>query len=304
MEQKTISPAHRLQARVPAAFTTAAHPSPQIGRAEIGQRTRLSEFGREEDFLRTAGATNDLRNQLHQMIRDDPTFAVRTHVPRGGAIYNSGDQDLRMYLVEVGQFKTTASSADGKQCLLSIHTRGDMFGELGLLGAPRHDTATAMKDSVIRRINSAKLFNMLINDDHLNWYFTRFLMAKLLDQQQTITQLVTMDSEHRLAATLLRLARKVGRQLNVGMQIDAKITQEELASMVGTTRSRVGLFLKHFRKAKLVDQLPGGYLLINEAALTEYVERGQRELGLWGTGTTRSATGAGRYLHGEHGLTA
>ncbi|MDO3686581.1 Crp/Fnr family transcriptional regulator [Micromonospora sp. C28ISP2-4] len=262
-----------------------------------------TDIGRQEASLRIAGATTSLRNELNRLIRDDPTFAVRTHVPRGGAAYNSGDHDLRMYLVEVGQFKTIASSADGKQCLLSIHTRGDMFGELGLLGGPRHDTARAMRDSVIRRVNSVKLFDVLSSDEQLNWHFTRFLMAKLLDQQQAITQLVTMDSEHRLAATLLRLARKVGRRLNLGMQIDAKITQEELASMVGTTRSRVGLFLKHFRAAKLVDQLPGGYLLINEPALTRYVECGQYEPARWGADPIRPVNGA-RLLRSERELSA
>lgn len=247
--------------------------------------------------------------QLLHLIRADPAFARRTHVPRGGAVYNCGDDDLRMYLVEVGQVKTTASSADGKQCLLSIHTRSDMFGELCMLGRPRHDTATAMKDSVIRKINAAKLFDLLAADDEMHWHFNRFIMSRLLDQQETITQLVTMDSEHRLAATLLRLAAKLGRERPAGLQIDAKITQEELASMVGTTRSRVGLFLKHFREADLVDQVPGGYLVVNLRRLTDYMERGQWGLRLCGDREPApipraSVALTGRYAPPQTGMTA
>lgn len=254
--------------------------------------------------MRITGISRAFCTHLHDAIRSEPSFAVRTHIPKGGAVYNSGDQDLRMYLVEVGQLKTTTSSADGKECLLSIHTHGDTFGELGLLGGPRQETATAMKDSVIRRINSAKFFDMLINNDHLNWQFTQFLMSRLLDQQQTITQLVTMDSEHRLAATLLRIAQKLGRQLPTGLQIEAKITQEDLASMVGTTRSRVGLFLKHFREARLVDQLPGGYLLINESALSAYVEKGIDDYGLWRGESVRTKIAAGQHFQSGQGISA
>ncbi|WP_434739711.1 Crp/Fnr family transcriptional regulator [Micromonospora sp. SH-82] len=221
-------------------------------------------------------------------MQSEPSFAVRTHIPKGGSVYNSGDHDLRIYLVEVGQIKTTASSTDGKQCLLSIHTRGDTFGELSLLGMPREETATAMRDSVVRRINSAKLLETICHDEELSWHFNRFLMARLRDQQQTIMQLVTMDSEHRLAATLLRLGRKLGRELAGGRQIEARITQEDLASMVGTTRSRVGLFLKHFRRASLVDQQPGGYLVINEPALVAYLEQGPWQLRLWPTDNSRT----------------
>ncbi|MBB5953781.1 CRP-like cAMP-binding protein [Saccharothrix tamanrassetensis] len=241
---------------------------------------------------------------LHDAIRSEPSFAVRTHIPRGDAVYNLGDQDLRMYIVEVGQLKTTTSSADGKECLLSIHTRGDTFGELGLLGGPRQETAIAMRDSVIRRINAARFFDILVNDDHLNWQFTQFLMSRLLDQQQTITQLVTMDSEHRLAATLLRIGQKLGRPLPSGLRIEARITQEDLAGMVGTTRSRVGLFLKHFRQAKLVDQLPGGHLLINEPALTAYVEKNIGGCGIFGGGSARPRIARCQHVHSGHGIPA
>ncbi|XVV00830.1 Crp/Fnr family transcriptional regulator [Actinosynnema sp. CA-248983] len=212
-------------------------------------------------------------DRLLTALTEEPSLATRTHVPKGGAVYNSGDLDQRMYIIEVGQFKTMTTAADGKQCLLSIHLPGDTFGELGLLGMPRQEIAIAMKDSVLRQVNSAKLLAMLSGDEQMNWHFTRFLMSRLLDQQMTITQLVTMDSEHRLGATLLRIAQKLGRRAPAGVYLDIRLTQEDLASMVGTTRSRIGLFLKNFRENRLVKLLPGGFLLIHEEALAAYVEQ-------------------------------
>ncbi|CCH31904.1 Crp/Fnr family transcriptional regulator [Actinosynnema sp. NPDC047251] len=223
--------------------------------------------------MSTSTGVHEFCSRLSTALAREPTLANRTHVPKGGTVYNSGDRDQRMYIVEVGQLKTMTTAADGKQCLLSIHTPRDTFGELGLLDGPRQETAIAMKHSVLRQINYAKLLAILAEDELMNRHFTHFLMSRMLDQQLTITQLVTMDSEHRLAATLLRIARKLGRRAPTGVYIDIRLTQEDLSSMVGTTRSRVGLFLKNFRENRLLDPLPGGFMLVREEALAAYVER-------------------------------
>ncbi|OLR94812.1 Crp/Fnr family transcriptional regulator [Actinokineospora bangkokensis] len=213
---------------------------------------------------------------FHDLLRtallNDPALATRTHVPKGSVVYNAGDLDDRMYVVEVGQLKTMTTATDGKQCLLSIHLPSDMFGELSLLGQPRQDTAIAMRHSVLRQFNAARLAAVLRQDDRMSGHFTQFLMSRLLDQQVTITQLITMDSEHRLAATLLRTARKLGRRTPAGTYIDVRLTQEDLASMVGTTRSRVGLFLKNFREHGLLRLLPRSLLLVHEDAVAAYLE--------------------------------
>lgn len=107
---------------------------------------------------------------------------------------------------------------------------------------------------------------------HLTGSFVRFLISRMAEQQQTITNLITMDSEHRLAATLLRLACKLGKRQPEGVQIAIKITHEDLARMIGTTRSRVGIFLKRFRDSGLVEPLPGSFLMINEPGLITFVQ--------------------------------
>jgi CRP-like cAMP-binding protein len=100
----------------------------------------------------------------------------------------------------------------------------------------------------------------------------QFLAGKLVEQQQIVSQFVTADSEGRLAATLLRLARKIGKPHNGRLVIDEKITQEELAEIVGTTRSRIGFFLKRFRTAGLIEKSAQASLSIDEVRLDEYIQ--------------------------------
>ena len=87
------------------------------------------------------------------------------------------------------------------------------------------------------------------------------------------TTLVTMDSEQRLATILLRLARKLGKRQGEYLCIVERISQEELAWMVGTTRSRVGYFLKRFHDAGFVRRTRESYLLVHEELLTGYVQK-------------------------------
>ncbi|HEY6797874.1 MAG TPA: Crp/Fnr family transcriptional regulator [Kineosporiaceae bacterium] len=213
-------------------------------------------------------------DHLKRLIAENPQIASRRQVVRGESVYTCGDSDDRIYVLERGQLKTTIYSAEGKQCLLAIYGEGDTFGELGVLGGIRHETVIAMRDSVVWHINAARFFNLLGRDHNLVRCYLRIITERVSDQQQTITQLVTLDGEHRLAATLLRIGRKLGQRIEDQIWIEGRITQEELASMVGTTRSRIGLFLKNFRERGLVHQLQDGRLCLDETRLLDYVEDG------------------------------
>lgn len=94
----------------------------------------------------------------------------------------------------------------------------------------------------------------------------------LCEQQRTIASLLLKDSEHRLAAVLLQLSRKLGKRRGPGVQLQERITQEDLSGMVGTTRSRVGYFLRRFHNAGLVERLPGSFLMLYEQRLATYLD--------------------------------
>jgi CRP-like cAMP-binding protein len=192
-------------------------------------------------------------------------------VPKHSHIYNCGERDGNIYIVESGQVRTVSLSRDGKRCLLSIYTDGDVFGELCMLRDSRIETATAMTVVALRRIPKAKLLEVVAGAG-LQGSFIQHLTGRLSEQQEIITTLVTMDSEQRLATVLLRLARKLGKRQGEHLRITERISQEELAWMVGTTRSRIGFFLKRFHDGGFVGRNGESHLLVHEELLTAYVE--------------------------------
>lgn len=101
----------------------------------------------------------------------------------------------------------------------------------------------------------------------------QYLALRIADQQAIIANLVTVDSEQRLGQTLLDLARKLGQQDPRSLRIEQRITHEELAAMIGTTRQRVCGFMRHFRELGLIELSTERFLVVKEAKLTAYLER-------------------------------
>lgn len=208
--------------------------------------------------------------RLRASIRPTLPFASTVNVSKGKHIYICGDQDDNVYLIETGQIKTLALSPDAKACLLAIYTDGDLFGELCLTGGRRVETATAMKDSVLKKIKRDNFLRRL-TEDALHESFIKYLVQRLAEQQDIIRTLVTADSEHRLAAALLQLANKLGKRDGGNITIERKISQQELSDMVGTTRTRIGHFLQKFRGLRLIVSAPEAFLIVNEANLKAYL---------------------------------
>jgi len=101
--------------------------------------------------------------------------------------------------------------------------------------------------------------------------FVRYLAVRIADQQQVIANLVTVDSEQRLGKTLLQLARTLGKKDQQGTRIELKISHDELAEMVGTTRPRISLFMQRFRNLGLIETNLDRFLVVNEKKLTDYL---------------------------------
>jgi CRP-like cAMP-binding protein len=188
---------------------------------------------------------------------------------RQKVLYSEGQHDQNIYLIEFGQVKAVSCSPGGRSCLLSIRTAGDFVGELGLLHPCRRETVTTMKPTRLRCIPLAD-FRAALMDEGLVDEFLCYLLAQISDQQAVIANMVTMNSEQRLAATILELAAKLGTQRGGTTYINDRITHEELSSMVGTTRSRVGLFLKHFKTRGMIVEA-GSSVVVNEDMLRRYL---------------------------------
>ena len=224
-------------------------------------------------MIAAASLQAQLGENLLRLIRSRSLSASTVELARREAVYGCMGGDRSMYLVERGQVKAVAPSREGKECLLGIYTAGDVFGELCLLDGERMETMITMTPAVLRRIPAARIVAAL-DDAGLRGEFVRYLAYRLYEQQQLITDLVTADSEYRLAAVLLHLARKLGRRQAHLLRIEQRITQEELSGMVGTTRSRIGFFLKRFRAAGLVTRTRDCFLVVDEPRLADFMARG------------------------------
>ena len=216
---------------------------------------------------------NDFRERLRESLKIGSLNFTTVSVRKHQVVYTCSDPADAVYYIESGQVKLLMLSPEGKECLVAIHTAGDIFGELSLAGpVPRQETAIAMEDTELKRFSSSTFF-LHLNENSLLEEFVRYLATRINDQQQVIANLITVDSEHRLGETLLRLARKLGHADPRSTLIEQKITHEELAEMVGTTRPRITSFMLQFRALGLIEITPKHFLIIKEKRLTDYLAR-------------------------------
>ena len=214
---------------------------------------------------------DQFKRQLRDSLQRETMNSRAVKIARHQHVYSCGDQDEMVYFIESGQIKLLMLSSEGKECLLAIHSGGDIFGELCLSGlGARSETATAMKATTVKQIPCAQFFARLSRDSLFEG-FVRYLAVRIADQQQVIANLVTVDSEQRLGQTLLQLARTMGKKDPRSIRIELKISHEELSEMVGTTRPRISLFMQRFHNLGLIETNKDHFFIIKENKLTQYL---------------------------------
>jgi len=215
--------------------------------------------------------SDEFKQQLRNSLQRETKSSRAIKVARHSNVYSCGDQDEMVYFIESGQIKLLMLSSEGKECLLAIHSAGDVFGELCLSGlGTRLETATAMKQTMLKQIPSSQFLGRLSRDSLFEG-FVRYLAVRIADQQQVIANLVTVDSEQRLGQTLLQLARTMGKKDPRSIRIELRISHEELSEMVGTTRPRISLFMQRFHNLGLIETNREHFLIIKEKKLTDYL---------------------------------
>jgi CRP/FNR family cyclic AMP-dependent transcriptional regulator len=188
----------------------------------------------------------------------DSTRTARTIVEyrRADVIFSQGDPCDHVLYIEDGGVKLAVVSHAGREAVVALLSAGEFFGEGCLAGQPaRSGTATATMDSTIFRISQGRMARMLHNQPALADRFIAHLLARNIRIEQDLVDQLFNSSEKRLARTLLLLAR-YGRDDNCGRAVPL-ISQQTLAEMVGTTRSRVNFFMRKFQRMGFVDYTNG-----------------------------------------------
>src|SRR6202158_4849240 len=188
--------------------------------------------------------------------------------PRKQTIFTQGDAADTVFYIQEGKVRLTVVSEVGKEATLGILGEGEFFGEGGLAGQPlRMGSATAMTDCELLRIDKKAMTLALHREHAFSDLFVTYLLARNIRYEEDLVDQLFNSSEKRLARGLLLLAH-FGRD-GVPETVVPKISQESLAEMVGTTRSRVSFFMNRFRKLGFVDYSggPEGGLQVHSSLL-------------------------------------
>ncbi len=202
-------------------------------------------------FLRSAGAGKSI-------VTYQPT----------GVIFSQGDVSDSVLYIQKGTVKLSVLSHSGKEAIVGMLGPGDFFGERALTGHPvRLEAATAMTATTVLIVPKQQMIRLLHDQHALSDRFIAFMLARNLRIEEDLVDQLFNSSEKRLARTLLLLARY--GKANQTHRVLPRISQETLAEMIGTTRSRVNFFMKKFKKLGFIEY--NGGLKVHHSLLTVIV---------------------------------
>jgi len=187
------------------------------------------------------------------------------HLKKGQTVFSQGDAATVVFYIQTGKIKLSVISKRGKEATIALLGAGNFLGEESIAAGQlrRVATATALTPSTLLRIDRAEMVQVLHQEKLFSEVFVSYLLARNARVQEDLVDQLFNSSEKRLARALLLLAQfgKEGKPETV----IPKISQETLADMIGTTRSRVSFFMNRFRKLGFIEY--NGKLSIHSSLL-------------------------------------
>ena len=184
---------------------------------------------------------------------------------KGQIVYAQGKPADSVFYIQSGKVKKIVVSEQGKEAVVGLFGTGDFFGE-GCLGGEvlRLATTAALTDCVIVRMSKENIIRVIHEEPAFAELFISHLLARNSRVEEDLVDQLFNSSEKRLARTLLLLAN-FGKEKSEPEPVLAKISQETLAEMIGTTRSRVSAFMNKFRKLGLINY--NGHIEVHRSLL-------------------------------------
>jgi CRP-like cAMP-binding protein len=201
------------------------------------------------------------------VLRKAPTLADLSHEALGkllaGAelrqfrarqvVYLPGDRASGVHFLGAGRVKVSKVTRDGKELTLAYRNTGDFFGESCLLdGGPREEMVEAMEPTTTVEVGKAPFDQLLRGNVAATYPLVRTLIARRRDLEIKVEQLIFKDVVSKLAELLLRLGSEHGIESKKGLSLDVKITHQEMANLIGSTRETVSLTLSQFKRKALI----------------------------------------------------
>ncbi len=229
------------------------------------------------------GKPSRLQRAKPQPKNGDTVFDAKTFLARAGlgrkilylqkdqVAYVQGDPADAIFYVQEGQLRVTVTSANGKEATITLVGAGDFLGENSMASPHplRLATATALTECALLRISKAEMVRVLHDEPELSGMFVSFLLTRNARIQADLVDQLFNSSEKRLARILLLLAQ-FGKESKPETVVP-KISQEVLAEMIGTTRSRVSFFMNRFRKLGFIEY-DGGEIQVHNSLLNIFLQ--------------------------------
>jgi CRP/FNR family transcriptional regulator len=183
-------------------------------------------------------------------------------LPKRATLFDQGDATKVVFLIKRGRVRIARNTADGKEVTVAILGPGDMFGEDALFGGIERTTvATCMEETLVCKAHADDLFGLLAANSSLALNVAQMLSDRLTDASATIEDLAYAKISDRLVHLFERLATELGRETEEGTFLDVRLTHQDIASIIGSTRETVSLELNQLVRAGQIKQ-EGGYITV------------------------------------------
>jgi CRP/FNR family transcriptional regulator, cyclic AMP receptor protein len=212
-------------------------------------------------YLKKIALFADLPAPVVQKLSE--TVELR-EIRRRQVIYLPGDPGQSVFFVNGGRVKISKVTRDGKELTLAYRGPGEIFGELCMLeGGPREEMAEAMENAMITELTRDEFEKMVQQNGMLGYRLTKAMLQRRREVENKVEQLLFKDVNAKLAELLLRLGNEYGVQSGRGTLVALKITHQEMANLIGSTRETVSLTLSMFKKKGLI-QTDGRKVIISD----------------------------------------
>jgi CRP/FNR family transcriptional regulator, cyclic AMP receptor protein len=198
----------------------------------------------------------------HGFLQSSGTAKTVVEYRRSQRIYSQGDMASSVMYIQKGGVKLSVVNENGKEAVVALLGPGDFFGEGCLAGVPfRMGIATTITPSTVLMIDRKEMIRVLHEEQKLSDRFIAYLLTRNIRIEEDLVDLIFNSIEKRLARALLLLA-DYGKQDQLQKTLP-KVSQEMLAEMVGTTRSRINMFMNKFRRLGFIHYNGGGIKIHN-----------------------------------------
>ena len=189
---------------------------------------------------------------------------------QGEIIFFEGEPGEAMYVIEKGKVKILKDNLEGKEQILNVVEKGDVFAEVVIFDdRPYPATAQTVEDSLIAAIKKESFDQMLYLNPQIAVKMMKLMGKRLREAQGKIADLALKNTDKRVLSTICKLARKHGRELSDNkVKIELSLTHQQLANMVGCSRETVSRILSKFKKKGLID-FDKSYIIVNNLGQLE-----------------------------------